>query len=223
MEAEMGVADHDNVAAEVPTQVKNPDLVTQRRRQITAAAVPLFVANGFHKTTTRQIAKAAGFSVGSMYEYVNSKEDILYLVCLSIHDEVEKGVSSALAHAESGRVALRRVVREFLLVCHRMSDQIQLMYQVTKSLPSQWKRRVLENEIRITRLVVDALRRIAESEGAGNVPQSALDLVANNITILGHMWTFRGWYLARHHSIDEYIAFQTGFVLAGFPVPLAAE
>lgn len=81
-----------NGTGEVPTQVKNPDLVTQRRGQIIEAAVPLFVANGFHKTTTRQIARAAGFSVGSMYEYVNSKEDILYLVCISIHDEVERGL-----------------------------------------------------------------------------------------------------------------------------------
>jgi AcrR family transcriptional regulator len=65
-----------NSTADVPTQVKNLDLVAQRRHQIIEAAVPLFVAHGFHKTTTRQIAKAAGFSVGSMYVYLNSKEDI---------------------------------------------------------------------------------------------------------------------------------------------------
>lgn len=205
-----------SIAGDVPTQVKNPDLVTQRRRQIIEAAVPLFVANGFHKTTTRQIAKAAGFSVGSMYEYVNSKEDILYLVCLSIHDEVEQGVASALAGTESGRTALAGVIREFFMVCHKMADQIQLMYQVTKSLPSQWKRRVLENEIRITQLVVDALKRITISEKMGQVTDRALDLTANNITILGHMWTFRRWYLVHHHSIEAYIEFQTEFILAAF-------
>lgn len=209
-----------NETGEVPTQVKNPDLVTQRRGQIIEAAVPLFVANGFHKTTTRQIARAAGFSVGSMYEYVNSKEDILYLVCISIHDEVERGVFSALDHAESGVVALRQLIREFLLVCHRMADQIQLMYQVTKSLPSQWKRRVLENEIRITQLVVDALKRIAASEGGMDIPDTKFDLVANNITIMGHMWTFRRWYLTQYHSIDDYIEFQTEFVVSAFPVRL---
>lgn len=206
------------VTNEVPTQVKNQDLVAQRRGQIIEAAVPLFVANGFHKTTTRQIAKAAGFSVGSMYEYVNSKEDILYLVCLSIHDEVERGVTSALDHAESGLMALRQLIREFLMVCHRMAEQIQLMYQVTKSLPSQWKRRVLENEIGITQMVVDALKRIADSEKLEGISEGEFDLLANNITILGHMWTFRRWYLSQQHSIEEYIQFQTAFVLAAFPV-----
>ncbi|MEK6194640.1 MAG: TetR/AcrR family transcriptional regulator, partial [Deltaproteobacteria bacterium] len=78
---------------EVPTQVKNPDLVERRRQQIVEAAAKLFIAQGFHKTTTRQIARAAGFSIGSLYEYVASKEDVLYLVCESIHLEVERGVA----------------------------------------------------------------------------------------------------------------------------------
>ena len=37
---------------DVPTQVKNKDLVAIRRRQIVDAAVELFAAKGFHKTTT---------------------------------------------------------------------------------------------------------------------------------------------------------------------------
>jgi len=198
---------------EVPTQVKNPELVAQRRQQIIEAAVPLFVLNGFHKTTTRQIAKAAGFSIGSMYEYVNSKEDILYLVCLAIHDEVERGVEKALSRQSTGKAALEELVREFFQVCHRMRDQIQLMYQVTKSLPSQWKRRVLENEIRITRLVVAALEQIANTDGTQSLSEPVCHLIANNITIFGHMWTFRRWYLAHHYSIEEYTALQTVFIL----------
>jgi len=78
----------------IPTQIKNPDLVAQRHRQIVDAAVQLFIEQGFHKTTTRQIARAAGFSIGSLYEYIASKEDILYLVCDAIHAEVERGFTS---------------------------------------------------------------------------------------------------------------------------------
>lgn len=65
---------------DIPTQIKNPDLVNRRRRQIADAAVQLFIDNGFHKTTTRQIARKAGVSIGSLYEYIASKEDVLYLV-----------------------------------------------------------------------------------------------------------------------------------------------
>jgi AcrR family transcriptional regulator len=196
----------------VPTQVKNPDLVMQRRRQIVDAAVKLFVKQGFHKTTTRQIAQAAGISIGSMYEYVASKEDVLYLVCESIHTEVEKGVTETLARAK-GRNALMEVIREFFWVCHRMSDFILLIYQETQSLPSQWQKRVLANELRITGLFVQVLARLVASGDLPPMQDRAIELAAHNISVLGHMWTFRRWYLSRHFSIDDYIEMQTAFIL----------
>ena len=60
----------DNQISVVPTQIKNLNLVRAKRRQIVDATVSLFVKHGYHKTTTRMIAKAANFSIGSLYEYV---------------------------------------------------------------------------------------------------------------------------------------------------------
>jgi AcrR family transcriptional regulator len=198
---------------DVPTQIKNPDLVEKRRRQIVKAAAVLFIDKGFHKTTTRQIAAAAGVSIGSLYEYVTSKEDVLYLVCEFIHAEVEKGVAEALKRTSGSRALLAEVIREYFLVCHRMSDFILLVYQETRSLPTQWQKRVLENELRITGLLVSVLARIAASDEFSHLDENAIELAAHNITVLGHMWTFRRWYLARHYSIDEYIKRQTALIL----------
>ncbi len=198
---------------EVRTQIKNPDLVKQRRRQIVEAAVPLFIKSGYHKATTRQIARAAGISVGSMYEYVTSKEDILYLVCVSIHNMVEKGIEKALSRTTIGRETLAEVVREYFMICHQMREHILLMYQVTQSLPSQWQQKVLENEIRITGLFVDVLARIVTAGDLSHLAEHSFDLIAHNISILGHQWAFRGWYLTRHYTIEGYIKFQTDFIL----------
>ncbi|MBW2678755.1 MAG: helix-turn-helix transcriptional regulator, partial [Deltaproteobacteria bacterium] len=96
---------------DIPTQVKNPALVDRRRRQIVEAAAKLFIAQGFHKTTTRQIARAAGFSIGSLYEYVTSKEDVLYLVCEFIHTEVARGVAGAMQRTTGGKEVLVEVIR----------------------------------------------------------------------------------------------------------------
>ena len=101
-----------NRTKDIPTQVKNPELVERRRRQIADAAVQLFIEKGFHKTTTRQIAGAAGFSIGSLYEYFASKEDILYMVCESIHAEVERGVTMVMSQANGAQDALGAVIRE---------------------------------------------------------------------------------------------------------------
>lgn len=198
---------------DIPTQIKNPDLVQRRHRQIIDAAVQLFIQNGFHKTTTRQIARAAGFSIGSLYEYITSKEDILYLVCAAIHAEVERGVSEAMARATGGRRSLAEVIREYFLVCHRMSDHILLIYQETQSLPSQWRKKVLENEVRITGIFVNVLAHLISTGDLPHLSDRSIELVAHNISVLGHMWTFRRWFLARHYSIEDYIALQTEFIL----------
>ncbi|MFO7709891.1 MAG: TetR/AcrR family transcriptional regulator [Desulfobacterales bacterium] len=197
----------------IPTQVKDADLVERRRRQIADAAVKLFVEKGFHKTTTRQIAAAADISIGSLYEYFTCKEDILYLVCDFIHSEMERGVSTAMARAAGGRDALAMVVREYFLVCHRMSDFILMIYQETQSLPRQWRQRVLENELRITGLLVGVLARLSQSGELPNLDERTIELTAHNIVVMGHMWTFRRWFLGRHYSIENYIELQTAAIL----------
>jgi AcrR family transcriptional regulator len=198
---------------DIPTQIKNPELVDRRRRQIAESAVKLFIKNGFHKTTTRQIAQSTGFSIGSLYEYVASKEDVLYLVCDSIHAEVERLVADTMAKAGGGRNTLAQVIREYFHVCNRMSDFILLIYQETRSLPAQWQKRVLENELRITGLFVEVLADIASSGGLPHLDDRQIEMAAHNISVLGHMWTFRRWFFSRHYTIEEYIELQTEFVL----------
>src|SRR5690606_14022802 len=77
----------------VETSVKDEQLIVTRRKQIVSAAIELFRVKGFHPTTTREIAKAAGFSIGTLYEYIRSKDDVLYLVCDSIFDEVTNKIA----------------------------------------------------------------------------------------------------------------------------------
>ena len=198
---------------DIPSQVKNPALVASRRRQIVDATVQLFIAKGFHKTTTRQIARAAGLPIGTLYDYIASKEDILFLVCDAIHAEVEQGVSDALALARGGRDALARVIREYFFVCHRMSDHILLIYQETQSLPGQYRKKVLENEVRITGLFMEVLAHLMAAGELPHIEERAVELMAHNISVLGHMWTFRRWFLGRHYTIEDYIALQTDFII----------
>ena len=198
---------------DVPTLVKNPDLVNQRRRQIVDAAVHLFIEKGFHRTTTREIARAAGISNGLLYEYVRSKEDVLYLVCDAIHAEVEAGVAEALRKVKGGRDVLAAMIREYFRVCHEMSDHILLIYQETKTLPPRWREKVLENEVRLTNIFVRVLGDLVAAGELPSMGRRSIELVAHNIVVLGHMWTFRRWYLSSRYTIDRYIKLQTDFIL----------
>lgn len=199
--------------AGVPTQIKNPELVLERRRQIVDSTVHLFVEHGYHKTTTRMIAKAAGFSIGSLYEYVGSKEDVLYLVCEAIHAEVERAVGETISGEVRGKQTLAEVIREYFIVCDSMSDHVLLMYQVTQFLPKKWQSRVLENELRITDIFIQVIEKLSGKADFPLIQTETVTMLAHNISVLGHMWAFRRWDLARHFTLDEYIGYQTDFVL----------
>lgn len=203
-------------AREVATQIKNKKLVEERRRQIVDGAVKLFIKHGYHKTTTRILAKETGLSIGSLYEYVATKEDVLYLVCIAIHTEVEQGLKEALARSTAGRDALTEIIREYFLVCERMSDHVLLMYQVTHFLPEKWQQKVLDAEIRITQLFIDAMQQL-KKDGKLALGDDTINLVGHNISVIGHTWAFRRWYFSKYYTIEQYIEKQTRFIMGFLP------
>ncbi len=204
-------AKHDD-EREIATQIKNKELVKERRRQIVDAAVKLFIQNGYHKSTTRALARETGMSIGSLYEYISTKDDVLYLVGIAIHSEVEQGVKDALARSSQSTDPLADVIKEYFLVCNRMSDHILLMYQVTHFLPEKWQRKVLEAELRITDLFIEAMKELRKSGKLPDLDDNTILLIGHNISVMGHTWAFRRWYFAKYFTIDEYIVQQTKFI-----------
>ncbi|RKD23032.1 TetR family transcriptional regulator [Ammoniphilus oxalaticus] len=201
----------------IPSLVKDPKLVQKRREQIVEAAVGLFISKGFHKTTTREIAKASGFSIGTLYEYIQSKEDVLYLVCESIHTEVEKKMEQALVESNNGAETLRQAISDFLHVMDEVDDKVLLIYQEIKSLPREPMRYVLQRESRITEIFEEMLQR-AINDGSLRLDSHSIRLMAHNIVILGEMWVFRRWALRQRYSLAEYIEMQTNLLFGGLRV-----
>ena len=71
-----------------------------KRRRIIAAATKLFEVNGFESTTTAAIAEAADIGAGTLYLYVNSKEDLLVAV---FREEVGRAWDAAFAAVDPPR------------------------------------------------------------------------------------------------------------------------
>jgi AcrR family transcriptional regulator len=74
------------------------------------AAVSTMTAKGYHGTSVRDIATAAGVSVGSLYNYFGSKHDLLALIMNRGMDELVSRTEDALFHAGSDPAERLRVV-----------------------------------------------------------------------------------------------------------------
>jgi AcrR family transcriptional regulator len=70
----------------VPTQ--DEQLVKARRKQIFLAVCRVLVRKSFHQATVKEIALEAGLAAGSLYVYLQSKEEILLLIAESMIGEL---------------------------------------------------------------------------------------------------------------------------------------
>nr|WP_296068677.1 TetR/AcrR family transcriptional regulator [uncultured Actinoplanes sp.] len=60
------------------------DHLTARREQILAAARTCFLNKGLHNTSMQDLIKEAGLSVGAVYRYFKSKNDIINAIAVNV-------------------------------------------------------------------------------------------------------------------------------------------
>ncbi|MDZ5471779.1 TetR/AcrR family transcriptional regulator [Bacillus sp. 31A1R] len=199
---------------EVHASVKDERLVIKRRNQMIKGAVTLFKEKGFHRTTTREIAKASGFSIGTLYEYIRTKEDVLYLVCDSIYDQVQERMNRDI-DTNQGTVANLKVgVANYFRVMDEMQDEVLVMYQEAKSLSKDALPYVLKKEMEMVAIFERMIQKCVEN-GELTLSEQQISMLSHNIVVHGQMWGFRRWSIQKMVSLDEYIELQTDLLIHG--------
>jgi AcrR family transcriptional regulator len=206
----------------VPSTVKDEKLIEKRREQMIKAAVKLFSAKGFHRTTTREIAKEAGFSIGTLYEYIRSKEDVLYLVCDSIYENVIGRLRKELDQGQNGLQSLKQAITGYFKVMEDLQDEVLVMYQEANALSKEALPYVLKKELEMTAMFENIIADCAK-KGELSLDGEAVHLAAHNIMVAGQMWTFRRWVLRKTFTLEAYIDSQVDFLLKGMAGEVSVE
>jgi AcrR family transcriptional regulator len=199
---------------QVETNVKDERLIQKRRDQMIKGAVTLFKQKGFHGTTTREIAKAAGFSIGTLYEYIRTKEDILFLVCDSIYENVSERLGKDLAEKKGTLKSLKLGIAYYFNIVHEMQTEFLVLYQETKSLSRDAKHYIIEKETEMVGMFENVLAKCV-ANGELHLSEREVNMMAHNIFVLGQMWGFRRWALHKQYTLQEYIDLQTDLLFSG--------
>ena len=209
--------------------IRDVDLLQQKREAVAEAAFALFLKEGFHRTTTRDIARRAGVSAGAPFTYFKDKEDILFHIVSKEQDRAGEQLVDALSRqiAEATRTnadpeeVFKSVFATFLRSVDDMRRFILLAYQETKSLNTETRQALIAREKRLQVLLGEAIRYGAEQ---GRFAPDNIELKAHNIMVLAHAWAIRHWAFAGVlESIEEYIAFLQPLVLAMLKTRAAVE
>ncbi|MGH6753490.1 MAG: TetR/AcrR family transcriptional regulator [Bradyrhizobium sp.] len=196
----------------VKSATKDPGLVREKREQLIAAAIKVFIEKGFHNATVRDIGRAAGMTQGTIYNYVRSKDDILYLVCDRIVSEYQEETRKALESTTDPAARIRSAVRAVCEVMYQHQHEILLIYQDSHLLEPRSLRVILarvEEFIGMFETIVGQASRVVSA------PAPNTRLAAHILTFLPVMIALRRWSLYRDLTHQQIVDGLTDFLVTG--------
>jgi AcrR family transcriptional regulator len=102
-------------------------LAEARREQILEAAAGIFAEKGFYRTTTKEIAAAAGVSEGTIYNYFESKKDLLLgMMTTFITESIQQMLTDS--PPDDPRATLTAVYRNRLELLDRRGHLIRALF-----------------------------------------------------------------------------------------------
>jgi AcrR family transcriptional regulator len=206
-----------NAKVEVGTQIKNRELVREKRLNIAKAASKLFIKKGYFRTTMREISKASGLTIGNLYDYITKKEDVLYLVFDVFHSTwVNRLDRERVFEIEDPEKQLKTAVQEMLKLVSSYREMILLMYSESKSLPKDFLKIILEKESGLIEYFEKILKQGIEK---GVFEVKSPFFLANIIVYLLSIEPLRGWNLKRHYGVSEINNLIVDYVLRAVKKP----
>jgi len=201
----------------IESRVKDKQLIEVRRMEIVKAAVELFVRKGFHRTTVREIAQKFGMSIGTLYEYIRTKEDILYLVIDYIHSSVSERVRPSLKINGTARERLENAIRSYYAIIDEMQDYVIFLYQETKSLSHNARKYIFKSEEEMTSIFEEIILQGIEDE-TFSISKKDVKFLANEIMVTGQMWAFRRWIVQKNYTLERFIELKSALVIRSWPL-----
>ena len=186
---------------EVQANIKNARLIDLRRKQIIEGAMQVFAAKGFHGASVREIAEAAGLTMGTMYNYVRSKEDILYIVYDFMTTILTEGLKKAIEDTKDPREKVSAALRHNMELIYQYQDVIMFLYREAGNYDRESIHTVLAQETRYIEVFEELLR---QRYAGRKINETRLKLAADILSYLNVILVLRGWSLRkRHKSMDD--------------------
>lgn len=187
----------------LPTKPALRERYDRRQEEVVEAAAELFGANGFQATSMADLSAATGLTVGGLYHYVGSKDELLFRICHGLMEPLldrarEIAADESLTPGERLRALLREWVGHVIARRHSMLVFGQERHVIERE--PRWR------EIRRARKdferVLDELLEQGRASGELSYDDRAVALLA----LLGMVNHVPQWYRPRGPLSPDEIA-----------------
>lgn len=164
-------------------------LTRPREAALHEVATRLFRERGYHATSMQDLAEALGMHRGSLYHYIEAKDDLLWAIVSEALARLDARVRPALEPPGSAAVRLERAIDAHLAFAAEQGDELTLLQIELRSL-SQERRA----ELIARRDAYEAAWRRVIAEGVASGELRTLDVPLASIAILSACNWFTQWY-----------------------------
>ncbi|GIX46710.1 MAG: TetR family transcriptional regulator [Candidatus Tectimicrobiota bacterium] len=191
-----------------------------KEQEIVAVAARLFKEKGYRATTLEDIAAAVGMLKGSLYYYIRSKEELLYLVVRDPIRQAYTRLEEIVASQAPVATKIAQAITNHMTLFHRHYPHIAVYLHDFPHLMHKLQQSVRETPKQYQRLWTTLL---AQGVASGELRRD-LDVKIAAYAILGMCnWVYR-WYDPRGKlSAEEIAALFTRMILEGVLRPRPAS
>jgi NAD(P)-dependent dehydrogenase (short-subunit alcohol dehydrogenase family)/AcrR family transcriptional regulator len=200
---------------EIPTTVKNKDLVCKRREQIVLSAIKLFSQKGYFKTTLKDLAEETGLSHGSIYDYVGCKDDIIYLIHDFLAGAAMEKLESVSHEIKDPIEKLSRMISVEFRTMNQWANALLMLFRESHILRKEHLAQMLSKERNHLNKFEEALQECIDK---GMLQKCNVRLASNAIKGMIDAYTLKRWDLRGHASATEYEKFILEIILKGLSV-----
>lgn len=194
---------------------RNTSLIEERSQQIVDGALKIFLKKGYHPTTIREIAKSCGMSIGQLYHYISSKDDVLYLVHKHMQRIWYEYVNQPdMENIDDPVEKLAKALDYSMVFMIENKKLVQFVYSESKHLEAKYLKDVLELDKRnVIGFWQSILKNVNKTKPIPGDPVFIGSLIAYLLAFLA----LRGWTL-QDYTKENQRAFLVDFVLRGLGI-----
>ena len=164
---------------------------TSTIKRLTMSAASLFRIKGFAATTTRDLADAVGIQKSSLYHHFDSKEALLFDLCMSSLLEVNSLFNEILSTDETSFKKIESVFHSYVKLILQDRDRHATMLLEIRSLSDLHRKTVIETRDKNV-ILIQNLVHSAQVEGELRTDISTKNLVLGLFNLIN--WSIF-WYV----------------------------
>jgi len=191
---------------------ETPTRGEQTRSAIIQAAHDLFVQQGYHGTSMRQVAQKAGLALGGLYNHFASKEEVFEAVFLEYHPSRETVPLLLDAQGQDVETLVRSAAERMVDVVRQRPDFLNLLFIEIVEFRNVHTQHVFENMLPYGLQVVERIMSVSDGR---------LRPLSPPMMVRSFLGMFLGYYLtelifargtppefnqdAMHHFVEIYL------------------